>query len=191
MKFLTKNRDSDIFTEGYEYRKNVDNSALRNKLLLEQKNFCAYTEKYVQELDSVEVEHFNSSKKYADDYFNYYAVLRKPNLYKKDEAFKNHAFFESLFFQNKEEFSQRVQYCDGIYYEVDENDTEARDLIDFLGFNHASLASHRTKHVHRLKNIFKTFSKAEISAYFSNHREELSFITALEIEFDLDFSEII
>ena len=55
------------------------------KLLLEQSNFCAYTEKYITGLDSVEVEHFNASIKYNDDYFNYYAVIRSANSGKRLE----------------------------------------------------------------------------------------------------------
>ena len=50
MKFLTKNPNSGIHTEGLVYLKNANNTALRNRLLSEQKNFCAYTEKYVQDL---------------------------------------------------------------------------------------------------------------------------------------------
>lgn len=192
MKFLTKNINSDIHTEGLTYLKNADNSTLRNRLLSEQKNFCAYTEKYVQDLDSVEVEHLNASLKYEDDYFNYYAVLRSPNLYKKDEKFKEHDFFKSLFFQNASQFQSRIQYKNGIYYETNENDFEARDLIEFLGFNHPSLSKQRTNHLSRLKSIFKGFNDVEKQTYFKFHREELSFITALEVEFiDLNFSKIL
>ena len=54
-------------------------------MISEQKNFCAYTEKYLKPLDSPEVEHFNSKIKYQDDYYNYYAVLRAANLYKQDD----------------------------------------------------------------------------------------------------------
>jgi hypothetical protein len=193
MKFLTKNLQSPIHTEGLTYQKNrgENNAVLRDRLIKEQKYFCAYTEKYIQDLDSVEVEHFDSSKKYQDDYFNYYAVLRKPNLYKKDEKFENHAFFQTLFFHDKTAFDERIKYQDGIYYEVDEADLEARDLIDFLGFNHPSLSNARTKHLNRLNNIFKNFDDDEKLQYFDKHKEELSFITALEIELGLDFSEIL
>jgi hypothetical protein len=193
MKFLTKNLNSPIYTEGLTYRENSNNNntLLREKLLLEQKNFCAYTEKYVQGLDSVEVEHFNASRKYNDDYFNYYAVLRKPNLYKQDEKFKNHSFFDNLFFQNKDEFDRRIKYQDGYYYEVDENDTEASDLIEFLGFNHPSLSEHRSKHLKRLKSVLNSFSTEQKLTYFKDHKQELSFITAIESEFGLDFTEIL
>lgn len=193
MKFLTKNPQSPINTEGLTYQENKgkNNAILRDRLVKEQKSFCAYTEKYIQDLDSVEVEHFDSSKKYQDDYFNYYAVLRKPNLYKKDEKYINHTFFQTLFFHDKTEFERRIQFKEGIYYEVEETDVEARDLIDFLGFNHPSLAHARDNHLNRLKSIFKYLSEYEKLEYFDKHKEELSFITVLEVELGLDFSKIL
>ena len=143
MKFLSKREDSAILKLGLTYNKNAseNNRKLNELLLAEQKNFCAYTEKYIGPLDSVEVEHLNSSKKYNDDYYNYYTVLRKANEYKikKDKKYVGATFFDSLFFQDDTNFRQRVTYADGIYYELNEEDTEAKELIDFLGFNEAPL----------------------------------------------------
>ena len=81
MKFLSKTKDSNILKRNLKYKKNdtQNNRILKEALLQEQKNFCAYTEKYIQQLDACEVEHFNSSLKYKDDYYNYYAVLRRAN----------------------------------------------------------------------------------------------------------------
>ena len=193
MKFLTKNPQSPILTDGLTYQENKakNNAILRDRLVKEQKHFCAYTERYIKGLDSPEVEHFDSSKKYRDDYFNYFAVLRKPNLYKKDEQYKNHTFFQTLFFHDKTAFERRIQYKDGIYYEVEETDVEARDFIDFLGFNNDLLFKERSNHLNRLKSIFRYFNDDEKLAFFNTHKEELSFITALEIELGLDFSEIL
>ena len=133
MKFLSKSEDSPILKRGLKYVKG-DNSELRKLLLEEQKNFCAYTEKYVEHLDSVEVEHFNSSIKKNDDYYNYYAVVRKANLYKKDEKYNGAAFFDSLFFQKN--FDSRIRFVPGdlVYEEINTGDTEAIDFIDFVGF---------------------------------------------------------
>jgi len=193
MKFLTKRSDSPILQENLTYREKRDanNRRLRDMLLAEQKNFCAYTEKYVEELDSVEVEHFNSAKKYNDDYYNYYAVIRKPNLYKKDEAYANATFFDTLFFQDAAQFNARIRYVDGVYEEIDEKDTEARDLIDFLGFNHPSLTKQRNRYVTRLKNRFEEASYADEQKlnHFRQHPEDLSFITALEYILKLDLAK--
>ena len=132
MKFLGKKATSQILQEGLTYQKNraENNNRLKDLLLKEQYNFCAYTEKYIQELDSSEVQHFNSIIKFADDYYNYYAVVRKANQYKKDEKYKTATFFHTLFFQNKEDFNRMVKYIDGAYEEIDQNDIEAKGLIE-------------------------------------------------------------
>ena len=194
MKFLSKTERSQILNENLTYQegKSEHNRKIKELLLTEQKNFCAYSEKYIQELDSSEVEHFNTSLKYSDDYYNYYAVIRKANLYKKDEEYKGASFFNSLFFQNSDEFNERIQYVKGgIYEEIKEDDQEAIDLIDFLGFNHPDLYTQRIRHIKRLKKSFEdaSYSKEQCLEYFRNHHEELSFITAIENELGLDLSE--
>ncbi len=197
MKFLTKYSDSVILLKGLLYKKNnsENNKKLKLELLKEQNNFCAYTEKYIQELDATEVEHFNSDIKYNDDYYNYYAVVRKANIYKikNDIAYKNAMFFTSLFFQNKEQFYKRIIFVNNIYIEVNEKDKEAKDFIDFLGLNHQLLCTQRKRHVKRLKNTFEDakYSKNKCLDYFENHKEELSFITAIENEFKIDLTNLI
>ena len=186
MKFLSKNAVSVILDKGIVYRKG-NNEELRNLLLLEQKNFCAYTEKYVENLDSVEVEHFNSSIKYKDDYYNYYAVVRKANLYKKDELYKNAPFFDSLFFQK--DFDARIRFVaeDLVYEEINVGDTEAADFIDFIGLNYNDVYEDRKKHINRLKTIFSAID--DKIAYFREYTTELKFITAIEGVFGVDLSE--
>jgi hypothetical protein len=102
MKFLSKSKESIILAEGLVYRQNSskNNHRLKEMLMVEQKGYCAYTEKYLQPLDSVEVEHLDAAKKYADDYYNYYAVIRNANLYKQDEKYSGAYFLDSLFFHN-------------------------------------------------------------------------------------------
>ncbi|QYS92447.1 hypothetical protein JJC04_01160 [Flavobacterium covae] len=50
-------------------------------LLQEQKNFCAYTEEYININDAVDIEHFNPNLKYTDkdSYYNWFMVKHKPN----------------------------------------------------------------------------------------------------------------
>ncbi|MEZ4827920.1 MAG: hypothetical protein R3C61_16795 [Bacteroidia bacterium] len=142
-------------------------------------------------MDSVDVEHFDSSLKYEDDYFNYYAVLRKANQYKKDEKYKGASFFENKFFQKREVFDARIRYVEGgDYEEIDLDNTEARDLIDFLGFNHEFLHRDRKNHIRRLKNLFSdaNWNREKQIEYFQQNKSELSFITALEVELELDLS---
>ncbi len=197
MKFLSKNSESEILKNNLVYSKNATNNQLLLSLLKEeQQNFCAYTEKYFENLDSIDVEHFNSSLKGTekDDYYNYYAVLHKANLYKKDEKYKEAAFFESRFFQNRIEFNSRIQYVKGGFYEeVDSHDGEATQFIDFLGLNDERLFRDRNAHVRRLKEIFNNagYTNDEILSHFKNHKNELKFVTAIEVELEIDLEEVI
>jgi len=194
MKFFSKNANSDILAAGLTYTHNANvNTILKVRLMAEQYNFCAYTEKYLQPLDSVEIEHFNSSIKYNDNYYNYYAVIRNANLYKKDEKYIGALFFDTLFFQNPEELNSRIAFANNIYYEINEDDTEARDFIDFLGLNHPTLSQQRSNHVKRLKGVFQNanYTEEEILNYFSTHVEELSHITAIQKEFQMQLFDLV
>jgi len=195
MKFIFKNGNSLIYTEGLTYKKNsaANNALLKAKLLLEQKNFCAYTERFIDPTSSAEVEHFNPSKKYVDDYYNYYAVLRYANMHKLkfDVQYKNAAFSQTLFFQNKEEFKKRILFEDGRYRAVNDDDTAASGLIEYLGFNAFALTKHRGDHIKRLVNTLESFTPEERLEYFSIYHSELSFASAIEDEFKIDLSEII
>ena len=194
MKFLRKTKDFKVLLESLIYREgrtNV-NRQIKQLLITEQKNFCAYTEKYISELDSSEVEHFNSSLKYSEDYYNYYAVIRRANQYKKDNEYLEASFYKTLFFQNPEVFNNRVRYLkDGVYEEVIEADSEAKELIAFLGFNHPNLYEQRKRHIKRLKRNFDNagYTNEKCMQYFRDHKEDLNFVTAIEVELDLDLSE--
>jgi hypothetical protein len=65
MKFFSKSNQSEILKQGliYKEKQSKNNSLIKEILIKEQFNFCAYTEKYFDELDSIEVEHFDFSKK--------------------------------------------------------------------------------------------------------------------------------
>jgi hypothetical protein len=198
MRFLAKHRGSEILAEGIVYNKGGDNFRLREMLLTEQCRFCAYTEKRVDRLDAVDVEHFDKTKKGNDDYFNYYAVLHSANVRKrgKEKKHTGAAFFDSLFFQNREALDDRIRYIagDSIYEEVVETDEEAAQLIDFLGVNDSGLHDERVNHIFRLKDILEgeaQFNPKEMHDWFVAHPEDLSFVTAVENEIGVDFSDIV
>ncbi len=197
MKFLSKNKKSKILKESLRYKKGAseNNRKLHKLLLKEQYFFCAYTKKYISELEASEIKHFNSSLKDADDYYNYYAVIRKANQNKigKDKEYKNikPTFFETLFFQKTKLLNKKIIYKDGWYISIDENDTEAEEFIDFLGLNDYGLFTERQRKIKRLKQTFKdaNYTKKECIKHFKDFPEELSFITAIECEFDMNLSE--
>jgi hypothetical protein len=195
MKFLTKNADSKILKGGIVYKVKGSNTILRNLLIEEQQNYCAYTEKFLQPLEQVDIEHFDSSKKgpAGDDYYNYYAVITTANKYKKDEQYTGASFFVNRFYQNQDELNNRIGFSNNIFYEKDENDTEARDFVDFLALNHPKLSDERKKHVKRIADHFENsgFDIEKIKEYFKKYPSELSFITALNTEYKYDFTELL
>ena len=118
MKFFGKRPDSKILADELVYRKGnaSNNSKIKEILIEEQFNFCAYTEKYFDNLDSIDVEHFNSNIKGSDDYYNYYAVLHKPNLiFKQDEKYRYSKFFETRFYQDQHQLNKRITYIKNEY----------------------------------------------------------------------------
>jgi hypothetical protein len=193
MKFLSKKTDSEILAQNLLYKKGqaANNEILREALLKEQKNFCAYTERYINKTDSPEVEHFDASKKYSDNYYNYYAVIRWANQAKDDEKYKGNPFFASLFFQDKAQFDARIAYADGEYFPKDDTDKEATVLIRFLGFNKYELYSDRGKHIDNLRAILEGKNDDEKIQYFKTHKEQLSFITAIEAEFGIELYSLL
>jgi hypothetical protein len=192
VRFLLKDRSSRVLAEGLVYKDKGHNDQLLDLLLDEQHGFCAYTEKRSTPLDTCAVEHFDTRKKRtaADDYFNYYAVLQSANQRKRrrEQKHRGAAFFESLFFQKKAGLS-RIRYLpgEGVFEETYEDDHEARDLVDFLGFNDEILFEERRKHVERLRELFREaeWGADRQRAYLNEHPEELSFVTALEAELGL------
>ena len=195
MKFLTKSIHSAILKDGITYSKNtVKNQQLKDRLLDEQRQFCAYTEKRITHSESVEIEHFDATKKWKDDYFNYYATIRQANLskLKKENKYKYATFFQSLFFHDNIELNRRINYDVGQYDSTDPNDTEAQGLIDYLSLNDEWLYSERVNHINLLRETFAdaNYTKTQQKAYLLRHHKMLSFITAIEHEFDLDLSEV-
>jgi hypothetical protein len=199
MRFLAKSVESPILIAGMVYKKNGDNSPLRIALIKEQNGFCAYTEKYLEPLDSVEVEHFDASKKYQDDYFNYYAVIRKANRFKKDERYRGATFFQTKFFHSPQVLRSRIGYqCSirdepGLFFAQSATDQEAKDLIDFLGCNESGLSRQRqdTMEFIRQNLALMNWPASKVVDYLSKHRNLLSFPTAIEAEFQIDLSDII
>ena len=193
MKFLVKYSASEILIEDLKYKSGIDNSRLRFKLLEEQKNFCAYTEKYITKIDSTEVEHFNPLIKDNDNYYNYYTTLRYANEQKisKYNLYKDSSFFKSLFFQDKTILDKRIYYEDFEYLLADKTDKEADDFVRFLGLNDDYLYDERMNHIDRLKSTIADFTDEQKLAYFKKYKNDLSFPTAIEYAFKIDLSEIL
>ncbi len=185
MRFLVKGPPPDGLRA---YRADGDNRTLRAALLDAQRGYCAYTEKRVDALDTCAVEHFDPRKKGDDDWFNWYATLQSANQRKRrhDRALANAPFFESRFFQ-KVEGAARIRYVRGrgLYKAVDPADVEARELIEYLGLNDPTLHDVRRRHVKRVRDTLARIAQSEWIEWFREHPEDLSFITAIEVELEL------
>jgi hypothetical protein len=203
MKFLPKSENSNVLQTGLIYKKgqSKNNANLLTVLLEEQKGFCAYTEEVLLENSLCpEVEHFDPAKKYADDYYNYYVVSKYANKRKmkldRSGFFSKALFYDSLFFQNLETLKNRVGYGEGIYYEIDAADMEAAGFIEYIGLNDPFIKKKRDNAIRRIRrDIAENATQEEIISYFKQElaesRETISFITAIEQEFNINLSDII
>jgi hypothetical protein len=181
MKYLKKFQESPIISNQWIYPK--DSKQIRKKLLSEQRGFCAYSERYIERTDACEVEHFDPRLKNTaqDSYWNWYAVIRWMNSHKTRKI----SSFEPILSPYSEDIVQRIKYKDGRFHAVNTNDHEARNLIDFLGWNLPELCTDRTNHIKRLKFVRKQFDQESFHQYLLAHPVNLSFFTALVDEFGL------
>lgn len=161
---------------------------IRAELLCEQWGFCAYTERYITPIDACDIEHFDERLKEtaADSYWNWYAVLRWSNQRKKRIE-----KFLPILAPHDPSVPARIHYRDGQFLPVDEVDLEARNLIEFLGWNDPTLAQYRNKFVARKRQDYLDLfaeDRAAFVAYTRRNPENLSFLTALEAEFGFSFA---
>ena len=182
MRYLRKSTESEIIKQGWQYAKQP--SQIRDELRKEQQNFCAYTEKYIDPIDSCDIEHFDDRKKNTDDdsYWNWYAVLHWINQRKR--RIKN---FLPILLPYDATLSERVHYIDGLFRAVHADDIEAIHLIDFLGWNDPILVEERINTVERIKEIraFHNGDDAAFLAFIKARPKFLSFISVLEVELGL------
>lgn len=184
MRYLRKSTESEIIKQGWQYTKQHHRSSICDELRKEQQNFCAYTEKYIDPIDSCDIEHFDDRKKNTadDSYWNWYAVLHWANLRKR--RIKN---FLPILLPHDETLPHRVCYSDGQFRAVHEDDIEAIHLIEFLGWNDPILAEERANTVARIKEIrdFHNGDDTAFLAYITERPKFLSFISVLEVELGL------
>lgn len=203
MKFLAKDpaAESQRLRVSYRTTTPARNRKIKQLLIYEQYGFCAYSEKVIDTLDSVEVEHFNPALKDHDDTSNYYAVIRYVNQHKQHlyTKFKNSPFFSNRFFQTPALLAERIQYVldgfgGGFYQPCDPEDSDAQNLIDFLGWNAYELSEARRKHLKKIRVWFRDAgydSTEKILEHFREFPENLSYITMLEQAFHLDLTTLL
>ena len=188
MRYLTKKNDSTILAEELSYDTQSQRLRIKALLLNEQLGFCAYSERYIQNTDAVDIEHFDGRIKATSDdsYFNWYAVLRWMNSHKPKKLDER---FLPLPAPSASNLQERIRYEGGIFV-CNKDDIEAGNLIKYLGFNNPKLVADREKHVARIIYL-KTQMEEGFEDYLATHKEELSFITALEVELGLNLSHLL
>ena len=192
MRFLAKHEESPIVAQGLTYRVDGKNAKLTEALLKEQSGFCAYSEAFLRPIDQGEIDHFDPQlkNKPEDHYGNWYLIYAKLNRKKKRDIKR----FLPILMPSSTELTRRIKYEDGIFQPVDLTDREALNLINFLGMNDQYLVEYRQNHIERLKEIrTRCGPDEEFISYLTKpkHRAELSFITALEHELNLNLFHLI
>jgi len=184
MKYLSKTTESEILKQGWLYSKQSERTKIREALLEEQSNFCAYSERYIAPIDACDIEHFDDRLKGKDEdnYWNWYAVHHWFNMRKRrlDDRFL------PIMRPYDERLHQRIKYENGAFHAVDEEDIEAANLIKFLGWNNPTIAAYRAKTIARIVDLRALFQDdATFVEYLTSEPENLSFITVLEAELGL------
>jgi hypothetical protein len=187
MHYLRKTPKSRVVGAGWRYP--THRRQIRDELLSEQRGFCAYSERFVQATDACDVEHFDPRQKgiSADDYWNWYAVLRWMNSHKPPKIEP----FLPILQPYSPDVPQRVAYEDGQFVAVRDGDAEAEHLIQYLGWNRPELAQDRSNHVRRVRDLRSFYDMEGFLAYLREHPQELSFITALTAEMGLDLAGLL
>lgn len=191
MLYLRKTKNSKVLTENLAYNPKTPsvNKKICGYLQEEQKNFCAYTEKYLIPLDAVEVEHFDPRLKNTtkDDYWNYYAVLRLMNSKKTNKIDQ----FEPLLIPYAADLKDRIYFHDWLFKPVNDDDHEAANLIEYLGFNRPELYEDRKHHIERLLWLRSALADDDkFIEHLLNDKRNLSYYSAFRVSFDIEDSRL-
>jgi hypothetical protein len=184
MRYLSKTESSRVLAEGWQYARATDRPHIREALLTEQSRFCAYSERFIETLDAVDIEHFDPRLKDTDKdgYWNWYAVLHWMNQHKPHSIEK----FEPLPKPYDLTLPKRLRYVGDIFMPCDEADVEASNLIEFLGWNKPEVVKDRRAHVDRVLDLKKKLDMPlnEFVSWLMTRPKDLSFVTALEVALD-------
>lgn len=185
MNFLHK--DSIALETYRDLRYPEDREEARDALIELQKGFCAYSERYLKPLDSVEVEHFDPRKKNnpEDGFGNWHAVIRWMNAHK----FRRIDRYEPL--PDLTSWSpERVRYEHGLFT-CDDRDIETQNLIEFLSVNRQEVFEERSNHIARLRAIQRKFGNDLLIEILRDSPADLSFPTAIVAELGIPAFDLI
>lgn len=185
MNFLHK--DSAQIAQNADLRYPGDRDKAVVILIHLQKGFCAYSERYLKPLDSVELEHFDPRKKSteADGFANWHAVIRWMNAHKARSIEKYEPLPDIASWA-----PDRVWYERGLFV-CRADDHEARNLIDFLGVNRQEVFEERANHIARIRNMRRKVGYNMLIEILKESPEQLSFPTAIQSELEIPAFDLI
>lgn len=185
MRFLPKPSSFLAAHQALRYPK--DRKAAMEALTEAQHGFCAYSERRLKPLDSVEVEHFDPrlKKTESDSIANWHAVIRWVNAHKARKI-EN---FEPLPDTQDAGLPARVTSQNAFLHPVSDDDQEVRRLLEFLGVNRPEMVKERRCHLSRIRYMMKVALKTGDDVRQLVPVEELSFATTLEAELGLPAGE--
>jgi hypothetical protein len=191
MKHLNKTNSSKILSENLSYDKQSDRPKIKETLKKEQYNFCAYSKRHLQETDEVHIEHFDGRLKGTsnDSYYNWYAVLAWMNSHKAKKIEKYLPIIQPHEINNRIIYKKQLS----IYTPKEDDDIEAQNLIDYLGLNKYEVYTDRNNHIYEAKQLFEMCNNNinQLKDFLKYNRKNLSFYTALEVELEIDLSDLI
>ncbi len=176
---------SEIVVENLHYNNQKDRKKIEIILKKEQKGFCAYTEEQITVGYEVHIEHFNPTLKgtAADSYENWFLVSAEWNLKKgtrnADKLWEKH---QPILHPTDSSLSTRLVYFDG-YYFYHAEDTEAKNLIDFLHLNDQYLVAYRQKYIKSLKELVDL--GVDIKKHLQRNPIAIQFPSAIAAEFNI------
>lgn len=192
MRYLKKYTDTTLPMLGLSYDRQSDRPKIRAKLLMEQKGFCAYSERFIRHTDETHIEHFDPRLKETlqDDYYNWYAVLPWFNSHKPKQIEP----FLPILSPNSPDLFNRIAYQKGvgIFQPVNFEDVEAKNLVHFLKWDSFELYQDCQKHIQRIRDLFELCGDEFLfRSKLISDKDNLSFATALKAELGIDVEELL
>lgn len=192
MRYLKKDPQSPMIGSKLSYDRRSDRPKIRARLLLEQRGFCAYSERFIKATDETHIEHFDPRQKGTpqDGYFNWYAVLPRFNSQKPKQIEP----FLPILSPNSPDLSTRVAYQTdiGVFQAVDPNDIEAKNLVKFLKLDSYELFEDCQNHLKYIKVLRDSCADEVLFLQMlKSNKENLNFASALEALFGIDVVELL
>ena len=201
MRKIVKFKESIINSLQYNCKDGANNKGIGDPLLKEQKNFCAYSEEYIDpKSDANDIEHFNPDLKCKalDSYQNWFKVKRQINFNKRrkeNEFKKNNISFENILHPCDPNFENKLQYVKGEFrFNEDPNDEAVTNLINLLELNLPEKIERRRAYINRKKKEIYSAGLSEYDFFemlISDDVSSIKYLRTIQEEFEINIWEII